>query len=235
MEICDKYSLFHLAALLRKHMLRGIKRPVLVGLSCERMDDNLSAYLSSGPIGRAFGRCYIRHIYGPPFDAHVANSGLTADELRRCLWDRAPEFIQVVSMGVDAQFFGPVHRDLAYRRQLLALSGGDPDSVLLLYAGRLSPEKNAGLLVDMMENLSRLPRGGAHRDYRLILAGDGPSATSIVADAERRAPGRVRAIGSIRIAGSSRGCMQVPTCSSTLTPASRSASRRSRRWRRVCR
>jgi len=74
---------------------------LVVGLSCERMDDNVSAYLSPGRLGRALSRAYIRHLYGPPFDAHVANSEYTAGELRRNLWDRAPDFIHVCPMGVD--------------------------------------------------------------------------------------------------------------------------------------
>lgn len=196
-EICDKYSLFYLAALLRKRLVHGVKRPVLVGLSCERMDDNMSAYLSSSAAGRGFARRYIRHAYGPPFDAHIANSEYTADELRRSLGDRAPEFITVAPMGVDARSFGPAHRDLAYRRRLLADCGGTADSALLLYAGRVSPEKNVGLLVDMMSALVRRSRA-SDRDYRLVIAGDGPMVSTLAADAERRAPGRVRAIGPIQ-------------------------------------
>lgn len=197
-EVCDKYSLFYAAAVLRKRLMPGVKRPVLVGLSCERMDDNLSAYMSSSAAGRGFVRHYIRHLYGPPFDAHIANSEYTADELRRSLWDRAPEFIQVAPMGVDAQGFGPAHRDLQLRRQLLAAAGGTSASVLLLYAGRVSPEKNVGLLIDMMATLSRLSREQVPRDFRLVIAGDGPLLAAVVADAERRAPGRVRAIGPIQ-------------------------------------
>ena len=197
-EICDKYSLFYLAAMLRKAWLPSVKRPTLVGLSCERMDDNVSAYLSSGPIGRAFTRWYLRHIYGPPFDVHIANSEYTADELRRSLWDRAPDFIHVCPMGVDFSAFGPVHRDLALRRQLLADAGGTPDSVLLLYAGRLSPEKNVRLLIDTLAHLQRPASGQPARDYRLVLAGDGPMAGRLLAEAARRVPGRVRWLGAIQ-------------------------------------
>ena len=144
-EICDKYLLVYLAALLRKGWLAGAPRPTLVGLSCERMDDNVSAYVSASRLGQALSRAYIRHMYGPSFDAHVANSEYTAGELRRNLWDRSPDFIHVRPMGVDFQAFGPVHRDRQFRRRLLVKAGGTADSVLLLYAGRLSPEKNLWL------------------------------------------------------------------------------------------
>lgn len=198
-EICDKYSLFYLAALLRKDWIANVKRPTLVGLSCERMDDNVSAYVSSGRVGRAFSRAYIRHLYGPPFDAHVANSEYTAGELRRNLWDRSPDFIQVSPMGVDFCAFGPVHRDRQLRRRLLAQAGGTAESVLLLYAGRLSPEKNLGLLIDMLEQLQRSTESsGAARDYRLVLAGDGPMTEALLRDASSRTRHRVLWVGAIR-------------------------------------
>jgi len=196
-EICDKYSLFYLAALLRRHRLPNIKRPTLVGLSCERMDDNVSAYVSGGRAGRAFSRAYIRHLYGPPFDGHIANSEYTAGELRRSLWDRPPAFIQVAPMGVDFAAFGPVHRDRQLRRRLLAQAGGTADSVLLFYAGRLSPEKNPGLLIDTIEHLQR-PTPADGRDYRLVVAGDGPLAESLQRDASGRARHRVLWLGAIR-------------------------------------
>ena len=47
-EICDKYSVAWLAGLLRRRWLKGLPRPVLVGMSCERMDDNVGAFLTPG-------------------------------------------------------------------------------------------------------------------------------------------------------------------------------------------
>lgn len=199
-EICDKYSLFYLAAMLRKAWMPRVARPTLVGLTCERMDDNLAAYLKGGPLARAFTRWYVRHIYGPPFDYHIANSDYTADELRASLWDRAPDFIHVCPMGVDADRFGPSHRDLLLRRSLLERAGGGPDSVLLFYAGRLSPEKNVGLLVDALACLTR-PRPHdptPARDFRLVIAGDGPMSDALAQDAARRAPGRLLRLGPVQ-------------------------------------
>ncbi len=198
-EICDKYALFYLAALLRKGWMPNVARPTLVGLSCERMDDNLAAYLHAGPLARRFTRWYVRHIYGPPFDYHVANSHYTADELRTCLWDRAPDFIHVCPMGVDADRFGPSHRDQLLRRSLLERTGGGPESVLLFYAGRVSPEKNVGLLVDALACLTRpMPYGETPvRDYRLVIAGDGPLAATLAEEAARRAPGRLLMLGPV--------------------------------------
>jgi alpha-1,6-mannosyltransferase len=198
-EICDKYSLFYLAALMRKGLAPGIKRPVLVGLSCERMDDNVAAYLGAGRFRRALTRAYVRHLYGPPFDVHVANSEYTADELRRALWDRSTDFIRVCPMGVESSAFGAVHRDAQLRKQLLEQSGGTRDSVLLLYAGRVSPEKNPLLLIETLERLVRPGRRPAHpaRDYRLVIAGDGPSSRALQVEAEQFVPGRVLWLGAI--------------------------------------
>ncbi|MGE3273866.1 MAG: glycosyltransferase [Vicinamibacterales bacterium] len=195
-EICDKYALFYLAAMLRKDWLPSLPRPTLVGLSCERMDDNLRAYLGGSRLGRRFTRWYVRHIYGPPFDYHVANSDYTADELRQCLWDRQADFIQVCPMGVDADWFGARHHDPLLRRSLLERAGGGPASTLLLYAGRLSPEKNVGLLVDALVRLVH-PREHGGPDYRLVIAGDGPLRARLAADAAQRAPGRVLMLGSV--------------------------------------
>jgi alpha-1,6-mannosyltransferase len=198
-EICDKYSMFYLAALLRKGWMPGVPRPTLVGLSCERMDDNVGAYLGGSSLLRRLTRAYVRHLYGPPFDYHIANSDYTADELRTSLWDRAPDFIHVCPMGVDADRFGPAHRDPLLRRSLLERAGGGPDSVLLFYAGRVSPEKNVGLLVDALACLTRpMPHGQTPvRDYRLVIAGDGPLSDALADDATRRAPGRLLRLGPV--------------------------------------
>lgn len=169
-EICDKYTLPYLAALLRRRWLPRVPRPLLLGLSCERFDDNMAAYLSGSRMARTFTQWYLRHIYGPAFDAHIAISEYTALELRLALWDRAPGFVRVCPMGVDDDRFRPARRSETLRRALIAQAGGRPDSALLMYAGRLSPEKNVPLLLETLRTLV----GTGDRDYRLILAGDGP-------------------------------------------------------------
>lgn len=197
-EICDKYSLCYLAALLRKGLLPRIARPALVGVSCERMDDNLRAFLGGGAIADGFARHYIRRIYGPPFDCHVANSDYTADELRTSLWDRAPNFIRVCPMGVAADRFGAHHRDRLLRRTLLERAGGDERSVLLLYVGRLSPEKNVGLLAAMMERLLRASHQAIGApDYRLVLVGDGPAGAQLRAAAPAGVRERLLFVGPV--------------------------------------
>jgi alpha-1,6-mannosyltransferase len=191
-EICDKYSLPYLAAMLRKAWHPRVPRPTLVGLTCERLDDNLAAYVNGSPAARAFARWYIRTIYGPPFDAHIANSAYTAAELEAALPDRPAGFIRVCSMGVDVDRFGRHHASAALRASLLMRSGGTPDSVLLFYAGRLSPEKNVGLLVATLHELVCGGRG----DFRLAIAGDGPLAPWLRAKAADMS-GRLVLLGNL--------------------------------------
>lgn len=191
-EICDKYSLPYLAAMLRRRWHRRVRRPVLVGLSAERFDDNMAAYLSHSRLARAFTGWYIRHIYGPPFDQHIANSDYTARELRAALWDRPSGFVRVCPPGVDVTSFSPLRRSASLREALLTRTGGHRNSVLLFYAGRLSPEKNLGLLVSTL----RLLAADRTADYRLVVAGEGPSSTLLQAAASDL-DGRIALVGNL--------------------------------------
>jgi glycosyltransferase involved in cell wall biosynthesis len=83
-------------------------------------------------------------------------------------------------MGVHIEYLGPQHRDPKLRARLQRESGGDDTSTLLLYAGRLSREKNLGLLVSMMERLmhsanasSKGRQDKVSPDCRLLVAGSG--------------------------------------------------------------
>lgn len=159
-EVCDKYTLPYLSGLLRERWLLGRSfRPVTVGLSCERMDENFAAYIGEGGIGKAFSRVYMKWLYFPMFDHHIAVSEHTAEELvpasrghkvRRGVW--------VSPMGVDCDRFQPARRTAPLRRALISKSGGGERTTLLLYAGRLVAEKNLPLLVDLMDRLAPIAR-----------------------------------------------------------------------------
>ncbi len=71
--------------------------------------------------------------------------------------------VEIWRGGVDTELFHPRRRNLAMRARL---TGGRPDRPILLYAGRLSPEKNLELLLPVLMGLP-----GAH----LALVGDGPA------------------------------------------------------------
>jgi glycosyltransferase involved in cell wall biosynthesis len=170
-EICDKYALVYLGGYLKRGWIPGAGRPVTVGLSCERMDDNVSAYVCGDGPARRFAGWYMNRIYMPMFHYHVAVSEYAAGELRATAYGRRhPDCITVMSMGVDENRIAAASPAAMRRGALCRALGLPPYSVLLLYAGRLAREKNLDLLVAMMEELQRSPT----MEFRLLVAGSGP-------------------------------------------------------------
>jgi alpha-1,6-mannosyltransferase len=95
-------------------------------------------------------------------------------------------------MGVDAERFHPRRKTAEVRRELLARAAASENATLLLYAGRLAPEKNLPLLLDLLTILS------THRgEYRLLIAGDGPLRKEFLRECGQRHPGRVAYLGHI--------------------------------------
>ena len=167
-EVCDKYTHIYVGSLLRtrRHPLLRF-RPAVVGLSCERMDENAAAYLSAGSYLRTLTQLYLRWLYFPSCDHHIAVSEHTASELRAvAAGHKVTRGVWILPMGADTNLFSPSRRQTHTRRHWLSIAGAPPDGFLLLYAGRLAPEKNVGLLADTMK---RLPPDR----FRLIVAGDG--------------------------------------------------------------
>lgn len=73
--------------------------------------------------------------------------------------------LEVLARGVDTSLFTPTRRSAALRASWHA----GPDTPVVLYVGRLAPEKNLGLLFAAYGALrARRP------DARLVLVGDGP-------------------------------------------------------------
>jgi len=192
-EVCDKYSLCYLAGAIRKGWTALYGRPTLIGLSCERLDDNLLTRAGEAAWAGTLARWYIGRLYAGQFDAHVANSAYTADELHASMTTKHARPVSIVPMGVETGDLGPARRCADLRRELLQACGGDDRTTLLLYAGRLSVEKNLPLLIDTMASLADT----ASRTYRLIVAGDGPAASALRASAAARADGRVAFIGHV--------------------------------------
>jgi alpha-1,6-mannosyltransferase len=188
-EICDKYSLCFLAGLIRRRRRR--RRPVLVGLSCERMDDNLHAFLGFGPAARAVARTTMERVYFGMFDVHVANSEYTAEELRLCLRGRHPRPIHVCPPGVTLPEDVCAEEISASHRELANLCG-DSSATVLLYAGRISPEKHVLVLPRVLSALGqRTPA------VHLVIAGDGPLRARLESESGRVAPGRVHVLGHV--------------------------------------
>jgi len=195
-EICDKYTLHYLGGLLRMKLLQGVDfRPVVVGLSCERMDDNFRSYLADVPLAQKFCTWYMRWIYFPFFDDHIANSEYTAAELKTASKGHlVPRRTWIRPMGVDLSHLSPMRRSPAMRLRLLQNFGASVDAVLLLYTGRLVPEKNLRLLFDLINFLSR---HGKH-DYRLLIVGDGMERAQWEKVCAKQNPGRVMFLGHIK-------------------------------------
>jgi glycosyltransferase involved in cell wall biosynthesis len=210
-EVTDKYTLSMFGAMVRRGSFREINRPMLVHFSCERMDDNIESFLSKGRFGKWLAKSVIGNYTLPSFDFHIANSTYTAEEFSSSLDGRSRWFlnfcwrffksprvpvqdrVRVCPRGVDAAQFSPARRSDAVRGEMIARSGATSDSTLLLYAGRISPEKNIGLLVEMM----RLLATDRERDYRLLIAGAGPQADWLAEETQKHYPGKVIQLGHV--------------------------------------
>jgi alpha-1,6-mannosyltransferase len=172
-DISDKYSLCYISTLIRGgHVFldgEGRSRPTMVGSSCERMDDNVAAFIGLGERGRRLSRQYMRRIHGRQFDFFLANSDYTAAEIRDAVAERHQDRVHVLPRGVDTDTFTPARQGL-FRRELCERIGASDTAVILLYVGRLSPEKNPAVLPALMRELLR--RSSSR--YHLVLAGEGP-------------------------------------------------------------
>lgn len=195
-EVCDKYSLPYLGGLLRLGALPRLNlRPAVVGLSCERMDENVAAYLSPSATLLTLSRLYMKWLYFPQCDHHITVSDHAAGELREASrGHKVRRGVWICPMGVDCALFSPKRRSPEARARVLNRTGGGERTSLLLYAGRLVPEKNLDLLIETMEFLQKDTR----RDYRLVVAGSGILAGDFRTACRQRLPGRVTFFGHLR-------------------------------------
>ncbi|MBN2433423.1 MAG: glycosyltransferase [Acidobacteria bacterium] len=194
-EICDKYTLIYLAGFLQRGWIPGVPRPATVGISCERMDDNVRTYISESHRAQRFCRWYMSEVYYRMFRHHIAVSDYTAAELRATPRGReAPHKITILPMGVSTRHFLAAGRNPDIRRQLLLKAGAHSGAALLVYAGRLAREKNLDLLCDTMTELAR----DAGQDYRLLIAGGGPRTEWLKGECQRRIPGKMVFLGHIQ-------------------------------------
>lgn len=192
-EIGDKYSLSIMGPMIRKNYFQKLGRPMLVHLSSERMDDNVAAFISTSAIAQRISRSYIRNYILPAFDFHLANSEYTASEFyeamnpdvsptksTRLIWKyfkaaKLPlnERVFVCTKGADTVGFCEENQSTSSRDEILRKAQVPTNSKLLLYSGRLSPEKNIPLLIDTMRHLRKCE----DHDFRLVIAGQGPLAS----------------------------------------------------------
>jgi glycosyltransferase involved in cell wall biosynthesis len=215
-EVTDKYTLSMIGAMIRIGKFKQLNRPMLVHFSCERMDDNISSFLTGGKLGKWLARRVIGNYTLPSFDYHIANSVYTAQEFfeaaekeknpKRVEWffnkcwqffkaPRVPltERVFVCPRGVNVETFSPERRSDTVKSEMRQRAGIPENSLVLLYAGRLSPEKNIGLLVDLMKNLAM----DSATDYRLLVAGAGPTADWLKEETEKHFPNKIIQLGHL--------------------------------------
>jgi glycosyltransferase involved in cell wall biosynthesis len=215
-EVTDKYTLSLLGVMIRTNNFRKLGRPMLVHFSAERMDDNIGSFLTGGSLGQWFARRVIGNYTLPNFDFHIANSVYTAEEFYNAYrnetnprrsesffnfcWRffKAPripieERIFVCPRGVNADVFRADRKSAAVRAEMRRRAAIPAESTVLLYAGRISPEKNVGLLVEMMRILS----ADASHDYRLLVAGAGPEENWLKEQAARLFPDKLKCLGHL--------------------------------------
>lgn len=172
--------------------------------------------MSGGSLGKWFSRRVIGSYLAPSFDFHIANSTYTAEEFqisveskydkRRSAWFmnkcwrffKAPRIpfsrrVRVCPRGVNIERFSPANFDADLRNSIFTENGLPDDAILLLYAGRVSPEKNVTLLADMMRELSRV----SSKDFRLLIAGAGPLTEKLRSDTDQLGRDKVIFLGHL--------------------------------------
>lgn len=82
--------------------------------------------------------------------------------------------LHIVGRGVDTQSFHPTHRSTALRQSW----GADDDTTVVMYVGRVSPEKNIDLTI---KSYRALQKAQPHRKLKLVIVGDGPAFESLKA------------------------------------------------------
>lgn len=214
-EIADKYTISFLAGFIKRGNYKALERPMLVHLSCERMDDNLRAFLSAaGPL-RSLASAFMKNYVAPMFDYHFANSDYTAGELVdavdaqsakkanfawRFFRARPEDFekrVFTANCGVDTEMFRADRKSPENRKKICHRIRVPEDDVLLLYAGRISPEKNIGLLEGVARSLAGL--SGNHKGrFRMVIAGDGPRADWLISRLNEISPDAFRFLGHIK-------------------------------------
>jgi glycosyltransferase involved in cell wall biosynthesis len=215
-EIRDKYTLSAFGTVVRINMFRRLKRPMLVNFSSERMDDNVASFISAGRLPRWFARRYMGNYLFPSYDFHITNSIYTAEEFdlstrkknnpgrqewftnlcwRAMRSARVPleDRIRICPSGVDADLFSPGRKSAKVRREMIEKAGIPENAVIILYAGRISPEKNIGLLPEFMKILAR----ETETDYRLLVAGAGPKAEWLQNETDRSIPNKIIQLGHL--------------------------------------
>ncbi len=219
-EIGEKYLLSALAGVIRTGHFKELGRPLLIHFSHERMDDNLRAFLSKTKILNWFSQQFIRNYILPSFDYHIANSNYTAGELTipssETAGSRSPsafssfcyrmlntsnnastDNVKVSNCGVDFEFFNSHRKNNAVRKAILDEALFPEDAKIILYAGRISPEKNVAILPAILELLQKANSSTNGSLCRLLILGNGPKSDWLEEQLRQVAPGKYKLMGHL--------------------------------------
>lgn len=129
---------------------------------------NFPEYLAGYRMGFAEGACWtwLRRFHGAANLTVCPGRATLADLKARGFHDR----LRIWSRGVDDVLFDPGRRDPALRE---AMAPGA--EVVLLYVGRIAPEKRVDLLIEAFPRI----RGGTSRPVALVFVGGGPALESL--------------------------------------------------------
>ncbi|HSP45681.1 MAG TPA: glycosyltransferase [Chthoniobacterales bacterium] len=105
---------------------------------------------------------YVRKMYN-----RFAATLVPSEPLAQILQDWGVRNTRLVPLGVNTDDFAPAPDDSAQTRQGLGIA---PKSTLLLYVGRLAPEKNTTALFEAFDLLAKRRPS----EYELVVIGDGP-------------------------------------------------------------
>jgi glycosyltransferase involved in cell wall biosynthesis len=110
---------------------------------------------------------YMHWFYGQQDTIYV-----NSEQYRRSWAHRGidPDKLKILPRGLDIALFHPDRRDPSFWRRF----GADPKTVRLLYAGRVSKEKDLDVLSAAYEQLR-----GSEPALQLCIVGDGPYATAL--------------------------------------------------------
>jgi len=116
----------------------------------------------------AASRSYVRKLYNR-FEATLVPSPQLASVLKE--W--GVRNVREVDLGVNTERFSPTSDDPTDTRRALGIA---PQSKLLLYVGRLAPEKNTAVLFKAFKILATKLKAG---EFHLLVIGDGPQGESL--------------------------------------------------------
>ena len=104
-----------------------------------------------------------------------------SQDTRKLLRRHGVNKLEIWTRGVDSGLFNPNRKSLEFRRQL-----GLEDKTVLLYVGRLAPEKSVEVLLKAL-----YAANSANKKLHLLIAGDGPSRAGL----QQAAPPNVTFLG----------------------------------------